>query len=101
MFVNPLSKLIGALDVKFWVENKGPIHQQIVVAPPPPPLIQPVQSQPHIERPATQGPAERDMEETTKEKQFNAALELEMWKAEQEEQFNQQLKQREKATLLK
>ena len=28
-----------------------------------------------------------DLEETNKEKQFNTALELEMWKAEQEEQF--------------
>ena len=28
-----------------------------------------------------------DLKETIKEKQFNAALELEMWKAEQDEQF--------------
>ena len=73
---------------------QGPIHQQIVVPP-----QQPV-APPPIERPLQQ-PAERDLEETNKEKQFNAALELEMWKAEQEEQFQKELKQREKATLLK
>ena len=55
---------------------------------------------PPVERPVQQ-PAERDLEETNKEKQFNAALELEMWKAEQEEQFQKELKLREKATLLK
>ena len=63
------------------------------------PPQQPV-APPPIERPLQQ-PAERDLEETNKEKQFNAALELEMWKAEQEEQFQKELKQREKATLLK
>ena len=45
-------------------------------------------------------PAERDLEHE-KEKQFTAALELEMWKAEQEEHFLKQLKQKEKTALLK
>lgn len=45
-------------------------------------------------------PAERDLEQE-KEKQFTAALELEMWKAEQEEHFLKQLKQKEKTALIK
>lgn len=99
------NKLIGSLKVKYWIENKGPIHQQIVLPPPNEPVESPIRE---IPPPANHPPQDNhhprdtsDNREQNKREQFKAALELEMWKAEQEEIFNSQLKQKEKDTLMR
>ena len=99
------NKLIGSLKVKYWIENKGPIHQQIVLPPPNEPVESPIRE---IPPPANHQPQDNphprdtlDNREQNKREQFKAALELEMWKAEQEEIFNSQLKQKEKDTLMR
>ena len=94
------NKLIGTLKVKYWLEDKGPIHQQIVL----PPKTQPEVTNHHT---GIQPPPQRQIEQTgsptydAKSAQFQAALELEMWKAEQEEEFEIKMKFKEKNTLLK
>ena len=96
------NKLIGSLKVKYWIENKGPIHQQIVLPPPNEPVESPIRE---IPPPAinedNQHQDNNHPRDTNKREQFKAALELEMWKAEQEEIFNAQLKQKEKDTLMR
>ena len=98
------NKLIGSLKVKYWIENKGPIHQQIVLPPPPnEPVESPIREiPPPANLPADNHPRDTsDNREQNKREQFKAALELEMWKAEQEEIFNSELKQKEKDTLMR
>ena len=90
--VQSANKLIGKLKVKYWIEDKGPIHQQIVL---------PVNNRQSPDRqPIIPDKAEM-ADKNNKPAQFQAALELELWKAQQEETFEKQLKQREKETLLK
>lgn len=98
------NKLIGSLKIKYWIENKGPIHQQIVL-PPNEPVESPIREirPPAIDNsPQNNHPCDTPCNrEHNKREQFKAALELEMWKAEQEENFNSQLKQKEKDTLMR
>lgn len=87
------NKLVGQLHVKFWLENKGPIKQQVILPPKPAPSDQ-IKSDYDA---ATKQMAAQ--QEQLQKMQFKTALELELWKTDQEEQFMGQLKQKEKDLL--
>ena len=94
------NKLIGQIKVKFWLENKGPIKQQVILPPQPEQLqkqqFERQQQQQQIKEHQNMiGAQKKEMQEM----QFKTALDLELWKSEQEEQFIKQLKIKEKDLL--
>ena len=90
------NKLVGQLGVKFWLENKGPIKQQVII----PPAEKPTHD-PKTEYEAQLRSEMETQKQNLQKMQFKTALDLELWKTEQEEQFMQQLKQKERELLSK
>ena len=84
------NKLVGHLNVKFWLENKGPIKQQVII---PPKDTQKENAEQILQK------QQQQQQEELQKMQFKTALELELWKTQQEEQFMEQLKQKEKDLL--
>ena len=84
---------VGQLTIKFWLENKGPIKQQIILPPQEPEVRIPAPRMIHDIH-------EKEKEQMHQQKmKFKTALELELWKTQQEENFEEQLKIKEKDLL--
>ncbi|CAG5086327.1 Oidioi.mRNA.OKI2018_I69.PAR.g11177.t1.cds [Oikopleura dioica] len=85
------NRVVGDIDVKFWLENKGPIKQQIIIPP-----NEASNKEEELKRMQEQMNMSMDRKREDLEKlQFKTALDLQLWKDEQEEEFTKYLKQRE------
>lgn len=85
------NRVVGDIDVKFWLENKGPIKQQIIIPP-----NEASNKEEELKRLQEQMNMSMDRKREDLEKlQFKTALDLQLWKDEQEEEFTKYLKQRE------
>ena len=86
------NRVVGDVDIKFWLENKGPIKQQIII----PPEDQSKQRENDIRRMEEKMNMSMDRKREDLEKlQYKTALDLQLWKDEQEEEFTKYLKQKE------
>jgi centrosomal protein CEP120 len=80
------------VDIKFWLENKGPIKQQIIIPP------ENAARQREEEMRIMQEKMNMSMDkkrENLEKLQFKTALDLQLWKDEQEEEFTKYLKAKE------
>jgi len=86
------NRVVGDIDIKFWLENKGPIKQQIII----PPENANKQREEDLRRMQEKMNMSMDKKREDLEKlQFKTALDLQLWKDEQEEEFTKYLKAKE------
>ena len=86
------NRVVGDVDIKFWLENKGPIKQQIII----PPENAAKQREEEMRRMQEKMNMSMDKKREDLEKlQFKTALDLQLWKDEQEEEFTKYLKAKE------